>query len=205
MPLCATMFKMVSDEDMQDLWASILAGEADKPGSFSKSTVEAVSRMGKEDARMFADFCQFAWTLVIDGFGIDQKEIVPLLYDRRNDYEWPGEVDKGHRSMYSIAKHLDYLRLISFDGGGYTRVFSFPFYSWDYHGTRIHIRAPQKNYTNLPVNMGYAMFTEAGEQLYRICGAQKDDDAFQYVLGKWQELGYNPHTRLPDADKKGRE
>ena len=198
--------KNTSDKEMQALWASILAGEADRPGSFSKSTVAIVGMMDKNDARMFSDFCQFVWGLIIDEADGEREEGVLLIYDRKE-----GVAQNQSFSILAAARHLDYLRLISFwpSTGNYTRAFPFPFYSWDYHGARVHLSAPQERHgehkDNFVVDTGRAVFTEAGEELYRICGAQKDDDAFQYVLGKWQELGYNPCTVLPDADKKGRE
>ena len=199
------LFKMASDEKMQDLWASVLAGEAEHPGSFSKSTVALVGMMDQNDARMFADFCQFMWSLFIWETDGEREESVLLIYD------WQKTAVDNRFSSYSLlraARHLDYLRLISYDGAGYTKMFSSPLfcYKWGYHGAHVHIYIPQSRIGNedrYVMDVGHAMFTEAGEQLYRICGAQKNDDAFQYVLGKWAEKGYNPCTVLPDADKKG--
>jgi hypothetical protein len=40
----------VSDREMPSLWSRLLAGEATRPGSFSKRTIELVSVLDKEDA-----------------------------------------------------------------------------------------------------------------------------------------------------------
>lgn len=53
--------RLVSDKEMQSLWARILAGEANNPGSYSKRTVELVSTMDKSDTQLFTNFCKFVW------------------------------------------------------------------------------------------------------------------------------------------------
>lgn len=69
--------RLVSDDDMQNLWAKILAGEANEPGSYSKRVVAAVSTMSKPEAESFNTLCSFAWTI--------QNHLVPLIYDIRSD------------------------------------------------------------------------------------------------------------------------
>jgi len=51
--------RLTSDEEMQSLWASILAGQTNAPGKFSKKTVEIVSFLEKEDALLFTELCKF--------------------------------------------------------------------------------------------------------------------------------------------------
>jgi hypothetical protein len=49
----------ISDEDMQQIWGKILAGEISKPGSFSYLTLEAVKRLRRREAEMFTTLCRF--------------------------------------------------------------------------------------------------------------------------------------------------
>ena len=65
--------RIVSDDQMQDLWAKILAGEANNPGSFSRKTVNMVADLEKRDAELFTNLCRFVW--VING------NIRPLVFD----------------------------------------------------------------------------------------------------------------------------
>ena len=51
----------VSDKEMQSLWARLLTGEATKPGTFSKRTVDFISTIDKKDAALFTAFVQFVW------------------------------------------------------------------------------------------------------------------------------------------------
>lgn len=53
--------RLISDEDMQKLWAKILAGQANRPGSFSKRTVALVAALEKSDVETFEKLSAFAW------------------------------------------------------------------------------------------------------------------------------------------------
>ena len=52
--------RLVSDEEMQALWASLLAGEANKAGSVSKRTVDFVAAMDKSEAETFSRLCRLS-------------------------------------------------------------------------------------------------------------------------------------------------
>ena len=49
--------KTVSDDEMQDLWASILAGEANCAGSYSPKTLTIVTDVNQKVATLFNTFC----------------------------------------------------------------------------------------------------------------------------------------------------
>lgn len=53
--------RIVSDAEMQVLWAKILAGEANEPRSFSKRTLSIVATLSAQDAEMFGLYCSFCW------------------------------------------------------------------------------------------------------------------------------------------------
>jgi len=53
--------RLVSDEEMQALWAKVLAGEANFPGKYSKRTVNFLASLDKSDAALFANLCGFGW------------------------------------------------------------------------------------------------------------------------------------------------
>ena len=55
----ANQCQNTSNEEMQELWARILAGEANSPGSFSKRTVNLVQELDKDDADAFTKLCGF--------------------------------------------------------------------------------------------------------------------------------------------------
>jgi len=53
------MAKNVSDEDMQELLAAILAGEYDCPGSFSIRTIQLLKNMSSIEAKQFTEIVQY--------------------------------------------------------------------------------------------------------------------------------------------------
>ena len=57
--------RIVSDDEMQSLWARVLAGEANTPGTYSKRTVNFVSELDKNDANLFTKLCRFCWNEVL--------------------------------------------------------------------------------------------------------------------------------------------
>lgn len=52
----------VCDEEIQSLWARILAGEVASPGSYTKRTLQFLKTIEKEDANKFSELCAFAFT-----------------------------------------------------------------------------------------------------------------------------------------------
>ncbi|MDQ3713737.1 MAG: DUF2806 domain-containing protein [Acidobacteriota bacterium] len=53
----------VSDEQMQQLWGRILAGEVKKPKSFSFRTLETLRNLSKAEAKSFSKICEFAFSM----------------------------------------------------------------------------------------------------------------------------------------------
>jgi len=49
----------VSEEQMQEVWGKVLAGEVNKPGSFSVRTMELLKNLSKEEAELFRQYVQF--------------------------------------------------------------------------------------------------------------------------------------------------
>ena len=64
--------RIVSDNEMQELWSRVLAGEANTPGTYSKRTVNCLSDLDKGDAELLIKLCGFGWTI---------GDVVPLVFD----------------------------------------------------------------------------------------------------------------------------
>jgi hypothetical protein len=68
----------VSDEDMQDIWARILAGENKHPSSYSLRTLDVLRNMSKEEAKLFVDCTKFLCLgdklLIEDDYGLSLDE-----------------------------------------------------------------------------------------------------------------------------------
>jgi Protein of unknown function (DUF2806) len=60
----------VSSEEMQDIWARILAGEVKQPGSYSLRTLEFLKNMSKSEAEIFSRVAKFAYKITNDAWGV---------------------------------------------------------------------------------------------------------------------------------------
>lgn len=79
----------VSDNEMQNLWGQILAGEIKQPQSYSLRTLEILRNMTKEDAETFQKVAQFALRQgdsflftsdnVLEKFGVSYSNIAKLI------------------------------------------------------------------------------------------------------------------------------
>jgi Protein of unknown function (DUF2806) len=147
----------VSNEQMQTVWARILAGEVTQPGSFSLRTLNLVRNMSKEDANLFTRFCSTVWNFLTTLHSV-----------------FPDQHEQNERPVvnYSELVHLDSLGLIRLEGVGQVNariVNPCPvFYCEQAYIFRVPAR-PIKQVIDFPV--GNAILTEQGQQLATIAGA----------------------------------
>jgi hypothetical protein len=172
----------VSDREMQSLWARLLSGEANKPGTFSKRTVDFVASMDKKDAQLFTTFCQYCWFM---------RDVIPMILDEEND------IYKKNGIGFSSLKHLDSIGLISFESvSGYRRMGFGKYAQIFYFGTPTTIEF-SKDKDN-EIQIGKALLTQAGQELAPICGAQRNDNFYEYVIEKWHKSGFILSCHLPN-------
>jgi len=89
----------VSNEDMQFLWARILAGEVKTPNSFSIRTLETLRNMTQNDAFVFNKMAQFV---------LFNEHGIKFLY--RNDYHYSKKCNINVNELYGISdKELNIL------------------------------------------------------------------------------------------------
>lgn len=163
----------VSDKEMQSLWARLLSGEATRPGTYSKRTVDFTSTIDKKDAALFTAFCQFVWMM---------GEPTPLIYESTD------EIYIKQGITFAALKHLDAIGLISFESvTGYARTGFTKYAHVFYYGrpTLIEFGGDSKN----QLDIGHALLTSIGKELVPICGSSRNDDFYQYVVRKWFERG----------------
>lgn len=77
------------DENAQDLWARLLAGELNKPGTFSRKAMRILDDMEPDDARAFESLCERC-TGGIFSNGTNQDPF-PLFIDRGEELEMPND------------------------------------------------------------------------------------------------------------------
>ena len=165
----------VSDAEMQSLWSKILAGEANKPGSYSKRTIDIISSLDKSDAHLFTNLCSFSITAA-DGIAVSLV------------LEHSAEIYNMRGINFESLTHLEFLGLIKFSGLGNHILDDLPkSVSLSYFGQLIKFNL-QKNNDNKLIT-GQVMLTQAGSQLASICGAHINRKFMDYIIGYYRKIG----------------
>ena len=156
----------VSNENMQSLWAKLLAGEVIRPGSHSLRSLEALRVMSQAEAELFQKVAQ-----AFIGF---RELMIPQL----------NPFDDFLQERFGIT-HMDILDCI---GMGLVTA---PTSGWSIkgergpgyiiHGTRALIVTPK----NKRVTESYSvrLLTRAGWDLWRLLEVESDDD-YLFFIGK---------------------
>jgi hypothetical protein len=177
--------RIISDAEMQSLWARVLTGEANAPGTFSKRTVNFLASLDKADATFITSFYGFCW--MIDG-------LVPLILDVT------APIYNYHRIDFDALRHLESIELVTFEPlAGYTK-HRFPRRaSVHYYGTPFFIDFSSDDVMSNKIDIGKTMLTSIGHQLAPISGSQAIPGFTDYVLDKWISQGLvlsSPWPRL---------
>lgn len=172
----------ISDKQMQSLWAALLAREASKPGVISKRTVNFIASMDKNDAELFTKFSQFVWQM---------GNALPLVLDEYH------EIYNNQGIDFSALQHLDAIGLISFGpASGYRRINLDENAQLYYFGTHVRIKFNKKNDNELQT--GKVLLTQAGKELFPVCGAKKNNNYYKYIINNWSKQGYELSETLPN-------
>jgi hypothetical protein len=163
--------RIVSDDEMQNLWSRVLSGEANVPGTYSKRTVNFLSDLDKADAKPFSDLCGFGWTIGGD--------VVPLIFDVKEDIYNNKEI------TFDTLIHLKSIGLIQFDSlAGFNLCRLDKKIVVSYYGQVLEL-ALEKEADN-QLQIGKVMLTKIGQELAPICGSKPVDGFMDYVKDKWK-------------------
>jgi uncharacterized protein DUF2806 len=157
--------RIVSDDEMQDLFSSILAGEANEPGSYSKRTVNYLSDLDKKDADLFVSLCRVGWMV---GY------FSPLIFD-------PEEQIYNEIGLnFTTLTHLDSIGLIQFENiSGFIRKGLPKIFGVSYCGNKLILTMEKETDNSLPI--GKVLLTKVGLELASVCKATGVDGFEDYV------------------------
>ncbi len=165
--------RLISDEEMQDLWSKVLAGEANAPGTYTKRTIHLLASLDKNDALLFTKLCSFNWTV---------GSLTPLVFDSQNDLYQKNGIN------FSVLKHLDSIGLISLEAfSGYLRKGFNKKIKVAYGNKVIALELPKEVDNDLSI--GHVLFTAVGLQLANLCNAPMIDGVVEYTLAEWAKVG----------------
>jgi hypothetical protein len=165
----------ISDDQMQQIWARILAGEVAQPGSFAPRTLSIVRDLTKQDANLFAKLCSFTWD--IPGTGL-----IPVIHIV------DGQSVEAELNV-SALMHLTSIGLIEFNVvteylTETTRTEIAPSYYGKVHQLKSDGGASRS------LSLGHVVFTSAGGELAGISNAVGNDRYEMTALDAWSTRGW---------------
>ena len=179
-----------SDEQMADLWAQLLAGETNDPGSYSRKAVNILADLQKEDAELFSKICKYR-LLTFNPFAnllIEGSPAAPRSrFNTPQEYPMLGIMDTQHQIYtdndinFQTLGHLAGLGLINVQPIG---IQISPKVAYRCGG-RILVLSGEN-----PILLGMAQFTTAGAQLSQLCFPLETPDGFpEYLTDFWKSHG----------------
>ena len=164
--------RIISDKEMQEIWARLLAGEVNDPGTYSRRTVNFISDFDKTDADLFTKLCGFCW--IIGGK-------VPLFF---NLY---GEIYKNNGIYYESIKHLEDIGLIQVNEPNVFYRINLPQkFNVNYYDQSLGLECP--NGPNDRLNIGHVKLSKIGQELFPICGSKPVEGFIEYVKENWKSF-----------------
>src|SRR5262249_24470984 len=169
----------VSDEQMQSLWATLLASEVAKPGTYSPRTLSVVQDMRSADAHAFTKFATFVWRAKDE----TSREWFPMLRTYEDNFARVG-------LTFDDLIQLEALGLIRID---YMQGFFIslkPNQIVAYYDKSYRVRLDNPNQKpNHELDIGECVLTQSGQELAPIAGGRPNPEYCQRVLGLWSNQG----------------
>ena len=173
--------RIVSDDEMQELWARVLAGEANSPGTYSKRTVNFLGDLDKADAGLFSKLCGFGWQI---------GNVVPLVFDVQAD------IYNGAGINFNTVSHLESIGLVQFNNlAGFQRLGLPKRIAVFYYGQPLQLEF-EKDVDNR-LDLGHVLLTKTGQELAPICGSKPASGFLDYVKEKWKK-----HLPKPESEQE---
>ena len=168
-----------SDPDMAELWAQLLAGEANKPGSYSRKAVNTLGDMGKADAELFSNLCQFQLMLGAAG------QRTPLIIQGVTDI---------YRRWGITSESLGVLRelgLVSYFGdpmGGVSIGFVAKGKVLGHSEGILYFTRRDGTDDPADVDTGSVQFTRTGAEISNLCLPLRNPSGFvDALVGEWEK------------------
>lgn len=164
-----------SDDTVQQMFASILAGKVEDEGSFSKRTMYAISQMSKAEIENWIKFSQCVWVVVSNHHACywlgPSREILgvnEVLLQDSGLLEFAGEY-----AEYSAGVSAPL-------PGGAMYV---PCTYWD----RVFILVPPNGKNT--ITTGKVNLTKTAKELLTLCYRSPSWKCMQFCLDQWKEMG----------------
>ena len=202
----------VTTDDMQDLWARLLSGEVNNPGSYSKRTLHLLKSMTSQEAEDFQFLCQYVWQVGNERPLLIYKDIQYPSGPLGRYYIWTLQ-----GKFFLLTQQLNQfanIGLLQFDKQDEIQaLISTPVCHVSYQDRILPMRSrADTKLNNLPaalylsseqvdkeallanLNVGHVALTEAGSEIYNILRPTFNEGFYLKAIERWKMVGFE----IPD-------
>lgn len=159
----------VSNEQMQELWACLLAGEVAEPGSYSLRTLNIVRMLRQDDATLFELMSNYVWNGL---YVFHNEEMDELLKSR---------------GLYPVRfLHLQFLGLLIPATLLGITLGKGDMYETEYFG-KVH-RLTYRKGPKERLLFAYTL-TDSGQELLSLCNSEPDEEYRTALVKSWSDAG----------------
>ena len=181
-----------SDSDVQEVWARILKGEAEKPGTFSKRTLDFLHKCDRSDVEIFQRLCSFVCEF-------DDYPIPLITGEQHKIYRHNQIMSEDIAHLCSIGL-IQYTALVGYGGlpshahpilpSSSGREVAIPVKYQDRH---IHVSIGGEEIKDLQareieIQTGSVLFTSMGRELYPLCDTQPISGFVEHLFEYWDKF-----------------
>ena len=158
----------VGNEQLQQVWSKLLAGEVTRPGSFSHRTLQAIKGLTTKEANAFVKLCSFC-------FKIEGRYILPCL-----DHDF-FEFIRHNGLSTDMETHLKNIGLLS-----HSSLYQEPdkgseeFISVEFCSNQYYLKAVPDELSDNALQ--YFPLTEVGNELASVSNAERDEEYISSLI-----------------------
>ena len=185
----------VSSEDMQALWARVLAGEVERPGSTSLRTLGVLKDLDREAARIFGKLCSVSVSIRADGTTFSDARVPSM------DGEPGGNSLREHGLRFTDLNILnehgliisdynswhDYRVCVGVTGGDSGRVVRAPFW---FQGRFWVLESNSEQRIDEEIRVSGVALTRAGQELSRVVDLGPNAEYAEQLTRFFEKRGF---------------
>lgn len=174
--------KDVTEDYMKEIWAKILAGEFNKPNTYTKQLLHTMSIMDSKIAKRFQKIRSSCF--------YSSGHLYIFMYRTNGDNIKNTKRYEKKKIFINDLRELDSLGVIQYRFTDFhTLVIKNK--KFDYGNKKIVLNTEKRS-----IALGNVALTSVGKQLCRIVPMDYDDEILEICMEAWNQLGYNPSVEI---------
>ena len=169
----------IGNEELQFLWAKLLASELKRPGMISRRTLDVVKTLTRDNCETFTTLCTYVWHCE------SIRETLVIL-----NTDWIGQLGS------PVGIQLTDLLLLM-DGGLVENLSTYDDYgikhsanSFNYFGSHYLFRSEHEPRRNMRQNAGKFQLTAPGKEISKVVAGKPDPIYLNHIVEYYQSRGW---------------